>query len=452
MRLCVVGTGYVGLVAGACFSDSGNHVTCLDVNKEKIASLKRCVIPIFEPGLEELVIRNSKAKRLTFSSDPKEALKGAELVFIAVGTPSAPDGSLDLKYVLSAAESIKANIQNDVLVVLKSTVPVGTADKVRKALRGCRYDVEVVSNPEFLKEGTAVGDFLRPERVVIGCETERAVRIMSDLYAPFTRSGNPLFFMDNRSAELAKYAANAFLAMKISFINNLANLCEVVGAEIHDVRRAIVTDSRIGNKFLYPGCGYGGSCFPKDVQGLIQLGKEYSHPLNMFEAVHTTNEDQKKVLFKKIQKHFGNLKGKTIAIWGLAFKPMTDDMREAPSVTLIEELIAAGAKVRAFDPVAMHEAKKFFPTKVQFFDDAYDAAKGADAIAICTEWNEFRSPDFQLLRKELKTPVIFDGRNLYTPKSLEAQGFTYYCIGRPDPKQVKKSKSATARRDREVEV
>lgn len=443
MRITVVGTGYVGLVAGACFSDSGNHVVCFDVDQEKISKLQRCVIPIFEPGLEELVERNTKAKRLTFSSDPVESLKKAQIVFIAVGTPSGEDGSLDLRYVLAAAKLVKENIQNEILLVLKSTVPVGAADLVREAVHGCPHPISVVSNPEFLKEGTAVNDFLRPERVVIGCASEKAQQVMNDLYSPFIRSGNPIYFMDNRSAELAKYAANAFLAMKISFINNLANLSENVGANIHDVRRAIVSDSRIGNKFLYPGCGYGGSCFPKDVLGLIHLGKQYSMPLDLFTAVHETNEKQKRVLFEKIQKHFkSNLSGKTVTLWGLSFKPMTDDMREAPSVRLITELLDAGCSVNAYDPVASHEARRTFGEKITLFDDAYEAVQGADALAILTEWNEFRSPDFELLKKSLKTPTIFDGRNVYNPESLESQGFYYYCIGRPDP--VVKAKRTSA--------
>lgn len=434
MRVCVVGTGYVGLVAGACFSDSGNHVTCLDVNQEKVQKLQQGVIPIFEPGLDELVERNTKAKRLRFTSDAQDALKDAQVVFIAVGTPSAEDGSLDLQYVLGAVKTVKDTIRNEALIVLKSTVPVGTADKVRAVIQGCKYKIDVVSNPEFLKEGTAINDFLRPERVVIGTDSESARQQMQDLYAPFIRSGNPIYFMDNRSAELAKYAANAFLAMKISFINNLANMCETVGASIHEVRRAIVSDSRIGNKFLYPGCGYGGSCFPKDVQALIQLGKEYDLALDLFESVHETNQKQKRVLFSKLKKHFGDIQGKTVAIWGLSFKPMTDDMREAPAVSLISELLENNCKVRAYDPIANKEAKRLFEDQIQICEDAYETLKGADALAICTEWNEFRSPDFDVLKKELKTPVIVDGRNLYNPASIESQGFKYYCIGRPDPK------------------
>ena len=434
MRICVVGTGYVGLVAGACFSDSGNHVTCVDLDKEKISRLLKGEIPIFEPGLDELVLRNLKAKRLNFVTDLKSAIETAEVAFIAVGTPSGENGSLDLKYVYAAVESLVPFVKQDLVVVLKSTVPVGTADKARALLKNAKAKVEVVSNPEFLKEGTAINDFLRPERVVIGTNSDWARRVMGDLYSPYVRSGNPIYFMDNRSAELAKYAANAFLATKISFINDLAVLSEKVGANIHDVRRAIVSDSRIGNKFLYPGCGYGGSCFPKDVLALIHLGEEYGVPLDIFKAVHSVNERQKRLLFQKIKRHFkGGIQGKTVAVWGLSFKPMTDDMREAPSVRLISEILDAGGKVRAYDPVALGEAKKVFKDRVQFFENAYDAVEGADSLAILTEWNEFRSPDFTALRKQLTSPVLFDGRNLYNPQSLADQGFTYYCIGLPDP-------------------
>jgi UDPglucose 6-dehydrogenase len=434
MRLCVLGTGYVGLVAGACFSDSGNHVVCVDIDKEKVKRLESGIIPIFEPGLEELVSRNIKAKRLEFSSDSAYGIGQAQVVFIAVGTPSGKDGALDLKYVFEAVKTVKELAKKDLLLVLKSTVPVGTAAKVRELLVGSRVKIEVISNPEFLKEGTAVNDFLRPERVVIGCETENAKRIMGDLYAPYVRSGNPLYFMDNSSAEMAKYAANAFLAMKISFINELAALSEKVGASIQDVRKALVSDSRIGNKFLYAGCGYGGSCFPKDVQGLIHVGNQFGMGLEMFRAVHEVNEKQKTVIFQKIQKHFkGELKDKTIAIWGLSFKPMTDDMREAPAVTLINSLLQANCKIKAYDPVAGHEASKLFENRIEICQNAYDAVEGSDALAIMTEWNEFRSPDFEFLKKELRSSVVFDGRNLFNPQSVEASGLNYYCIGRPDP-------------------
>ena len=434
MRLCVLGTGYVGLVAGACFSDSGNHVICVDVDQEKVKRLEAGEIPIFEPGLEELVERNTQAKRLQFTTDSTSAISKAEVVFIAVGTPSGKDGALDLKYVLEAAKTVKEKATKDLLLVLKSTVPVGTAAKVRELLIGSTVNIEVVSNPEFLKEGTAVNDFLRPERVVIGCQSSNARRVMGDLYAPYVRSGNPIYFMDNSSAEMAKYAANAFLAMKISFINELATLSEKVGADIQEVRKALVSDSRIGNKFLYAGCGYGGSCFPKDVQGLIHVGNQFGMPLQMFRAVHEVNEKQKLVIFEKIKKHFkSDLKGKTVAIWGMSFKPMTDDMREAPAVSLINALLEASCKVKAYDPVAKHEASKLFEGRIEICSDAYEAVKGTDALAIMTEWNEFRSPDFEFLKKNLKHPVLFDGRNLFNPESIKAYGLHYYCIGRPDP-------------------
>lgn len=434
MRICVLGTGYVGLVAGACLSDSGNHVACVDVDKEKISRLREGIIPIYEPGLEDIVERNLKAGRLTFSTDAHKSIGDSRLVFVAVGTPQREDGSSELRYLLEAIETIRTSLTQDALVILKSTVPVGTADKVKALLKGVAVKVDVVSNPEFLKEGTAIDDFLRPERVIIGTDSESARRVMADLYAPFIRSGNPVLFMNNRSAELSKYAANAFLAMKISFINDLALLAEKVDAEIHDVRRALVTDSRIGNKFLYPGCGYGGSCFPKDVLALVSLGKEYGLPLDIFKSVHAVNERQKGLIFEKIKKHFGGeMRGKTVAIWGLSFKPMTDDMREAPSVTLINALLDAGCKVRAYDPVALHEAKRLFENKVELCEEAYETVRRADALAILTEWNEFRSPDFQFLKKELTRPVIFDGRNLYNPQSMKQDGFLYYCIGRRDP-------------------
>ncbi len=430
MRICVVGTGYVGLVAGACFSDSGNHVTCLDVDAKKISSLKEGKVPIFEPGLDEIIHRNVKARRLSFTTDAETAIGPAKVLFIAVGTPSSEDGSLDLKFVLGAAKTIKEHLHGSAVVVLKSTVPVGTADKVRDIFKGFKHTIDIVSNPEFLKEGTAIDDFLRPERVVIGTDTENGKRVMGELYAPYLRSGNPIFFMSNRSAELAKYAANSFLAMKISFINDLAMLSEKTNADIREVRNVLVTDSRIGKKFLYPGCGYGGSCFPKDVKALIKLGKDFDHPLEIFEATEKVNEIQKKVIFNKMTKHFGkSLRNKTFAIWGLAFKPMTDDMREAPSVDLINLLLDAGAHVRTYDPVAMEEAKKIFANRIEYFNDAYETVKGCDALALMTEWNEFRSPDFDMIKKDLKTPVIFDGRNLYEPQTLRAHGFQYYCIG-----------------------
>lgn len=433
MKITVLGTGYVGLVAGACFSDSGNHVTCVDVNADKVGRLKEGQVPFYEPGLEEIVARNIKAGRLVFTTQAKESIADSRMVFVAVGTPQGDDGASDLRYVMEATRMVKESAAGPLVLVMKSTVPVGTADKVRAALVGCKHPVEVVSNPEFLKEGAAIGDFLRPERVIIGTDSAEARQVMSDLYAPYVRNGSPILFMSNRSAELSKYAANTFLAMKISFINEMAVLAEKAGANIHDVRKGIITDSRIGSKFLYPGCGYGGSCFPKDVQALIHLGKEIGMPLKMFEEVHSVNERQKRILFEKISRHFdGDVSGKTVAIWGLSFKPETDDMREAPSVTLIEELLAKGAKVRAYDPIAMGEARKIFEGRVELVSDAYEATRKADALAILTEWNEFRSPDFDSLKRDLVDPTIFDGRNLYNADSLEGMGFSYYCIGKPD--------------------
>ncbi len=433
MRVVVMGTGYVGLVAGACFSDSGNHVTCLDVNKDKVTSLQQGRIPIFEPGLDEMVSRNSKAGRLTFSTDFESSLKTASVIFIAVGTPSESDGRANLSYVFKAADMIKQFLKHDAIVVMKSTVPVGTNAAVRERLKDCAKVLDVVSNPEFLKEGTAINDFLRPERVILGVRTDKAKEIMEDLYAPFVRGGNPIITMSPQSAELAKYAANAFLALKISFINEMGLIAEKVGADINEVRRGIVTDSRIGNKFLFPGCGYGGSCFPKDVLALIDLGRGQEIPMTLFESVHRINERQKKTAFEKLNRHFkGNWKGRTVAIWGLSFKPMTDDMREAPSVTLIQQLLEVGCKVKAFDPVANHEARRMFESKIEVHENAYDATKGVDALAVLTEWNEFRSPDFEGLKEQMKEAVIFDGRNIFSPESARRYGFAYYCIGRPD--------------------
>jgi UDPglucose 6-dehydrogenase len=434
MKISVLGTGYVGLVAGACLSDSGNYVTCIDVDQEKIGRLKKGELPIFEPGLDEIVLRNVRAKRLNFVTDGQGAVRQSDAVFIAVGTPQSEDGSSDLRYVLKAVEAVRDSVEHEMVLILKSTVPVGTAAKVKKLVQGAKARIHVVSNPEFLKEGTAVENFLKPERVVIGTESPEARQIMADLYAPFVRSGNPILFMSNESAEMSKYAANAFLAMKISFINELAMLAEKVGADVHEVRKALVTDSRIGAQFLYPGCGYGGSCFPKDVLALIDVGKSYGMDLTFFKCVHSINERQKRVLFEKIKSRYnGELSGKTIAVWGLAFKPKTDDMREAPSVTLINALLEAGARVKAYDPVAANEARRIFGSKVALNDDPYGVVKGADALAILTEWNEFRSPDFPLLKDSLSEPVIFDGRNLYNPDSLQRQGFVYYCIGKKDP-------------------
>ncbi len=434
MQITVIGTGYVGLVAGVCFADAGNHVTCVDLDAAKLALLKAGKVPFYEPGLEEMVERNRAAERLEFTGDAEKAVAKSEVVFIAVGTPQGEDGSSDLQYVLKAVEGVKEAARGELLLVLKSTVPVGTADAVRAVLKGCPYPIEVVSNPEFLKEGAAIGDFMRPERVVIGTDSLAARQKMEFLYAPFVRNGSPILLMSNRSAELTKYAANTFLAMKVSFINQIAALCEKAGASVHDVRKGIITDSRIGSKFLYPGCGYGGSCFPKDVQALVHLGKELGMPLRLFEEIHSVNEAQKKLLYAKISKHFGGgLSGKVIALWGLSFKPETDDMREAPSVSLIRELLESGATVNAYDPVAVPEAKRLFGEAVEFHSSAMGALRGADALAILTEWNEFRSPNLPAVQKEMPSGVVFDGRNLYAPESMEQAGFTYYCVGRPDP-------------------
>jgi len=435
MRISVLGTGYVGLVAGACLSDTGNHVSCIDVDEGKIARLRKGEVPIYEPGLESIVARNVRGKRLEFITEGKEAIRKSEAVFIAVGTPQADDGSSDLRYVLSAVETVCENVVRETLLILKSTVPVGTADKVKKITKHAKATIHVVSNPEFLKEGTAVNDFLKPERVVIGTDSDLARQIMADLYAPFVRSGNPILFMSNESAEMSKYASNVFLAMKISFINELAMLAERVGADIREVRKALTTDSRIGPQFLYPGCGYGGSCFPKDVLALIDVGKQQGMDLELFKAVHSINERQKRVIFEKMESRFnGTLKNRKIGIWGLAFKPMTDDMREAPAVTLINELLNVGARVRAYDPVAEDEARRLFGNKIELNGDPYDVAKEADALAVITEWNEFRTPDFRRLKEVMASPVIFDGRNLYNPDSVGRAGFVYYGIGRRDPK------------------
>jgi UDPglucose 6-dehydrogenase len=429
-----MGTGYVGLVAGACLSDTGNHVTCIDVDEKKVARLQKGELPIFEPGLQEIVLKNFRTKRLAFITDGSEALKQSEAIFIAVGTPQAEDGSSDLRYVLAAARTVAEHAGRETLLILKSTVPVGTSAKVKEIVKSAKFPIHVVSNPEFLKEGTAVENFLRPDRVVIGTDSDFARQIMGDLYAPFVRSGKPILYMSNESAEMSKYAANAFLATKISFVNELAQLAEKVGAEIGEVRKALISDSRIGAQFLYPGCGYGGSCFPKDVLALIDVGKSHDMDLDLFKSVHAINERQKRVLFQKIKSCFnGELRGKTIAIWGLAFKPMTDDMREAPSVALINDLLGSGVNIRAYDPVAEDEARRIFQDKINLNDGPYAAAEGADGLAILTEWNEFRSPDFELLKKTLKQPLIFDGRNIYNPDSLERRGFTYYCIGKRDP-------------------
>lgn len=439
MNVTIFGTGYVGLVTGACLAQSGNTVLCVDIDKKKIQMLQKGGIPIYEPGLEELVLQNVKEGRLSFTTDPKKGVAHATVQFIAVGTPPDEDGSADLTHVLAVARSIGESMEDYKILVDKSTVPVGTADKVHDVVRGelkrrrKDIDFDVVSNPEFLKEGDAIDDFMKPDRVVIGVEGERAQKEMRRLYQPFGRSRDKILVMDIKSAELTKYAANALLATKISFMNDLSNLAERIGADIESVRRGIGSDSRIGHHFIYPGCGYGGSCFPKDVKALIRTAKKSSHPLKLLEAVEDVNERQKEVLFRKIRNHFGaELKDKTIAMWGLAFKPNTDDMREASSRVLLESLWKHGVKVRAFDPAAMHEAKRIYGKRkdLTLCASAEDALAKADALVVLTEWQIFRSPDFDSIKKKLKNPVIFDGRNLYDPQYLREIGITYHCIGR----------------------
>lgn len=430
-NISVVGSGYVGLVAGTCFADSGNKVICVDNDKSKIDSLEKGVIPIYEPGLEDMVKRNYLAKRLTFSTDLSFAVKNTEIIFIAVGTPSSHDGKADLQYVLKVAEEIAISMQEYKVIVLKSTVPVGTADKVENLIKSkTKVPFDIVNNPEFLKEGAALDDFFKPDRVVIGLKSEKAEMLMKELYEPFVRQGNPIVVMDNKSAEITKYAANSFLALKISFVNDLAKLAEIVGADINSIRKGFMSDSRIGSRFFYPGVGYGGSCFPKDVRAIINTAKEAGHRLEILEKVEEVNDKQKKFMFEKAQKHFnGNLKGKVIAIWGLAFKPQTDDMREAPSITIINELLKEGAIVKGYDPVATETAKVVFEDRIEFGANQYSILQGADALILVTEWNEFRLPDFNFVKTSMKTPVIFDGRNIWDRNKLRGMGFTYYGVG-----------------------
>ncbi len=445
MKISVIGTGYVGLVTGTCLAESGNNVMCMDINKKKIELLNNGVVPIYEPGLEELVKRNVAHGRLSFTADMSQAVRKSSVIFIAVGTPPGEDGSADLKYVLRAAEEIARYMNGYKLIVNKSTVPVGTADKVRAAVSGrTKYKFEVVSNPEFLKEGSAIEDFMKPDRIVIGANSARATQIMHDVYAPFLRKGDRTLVMDVRSAEMTKYAANAMLATKISFINEMANICASLGADIDSVRRGMGYDKRIGFEFLFPGVGYGGSCFPKDVKALVQTAKEHGFDAKVLKSVEAVNEQQKRILSNLILAHFVSerskknarsssskpLSGRTMAVWGLSFKPRTDDMREAPSVVIINSLLRAGAAVRAHDPVAMDEARKIFKNKVQFMQDNYEALRGTDALAVVTEWSEFRNPDFQKMKQLMKKPVIFDGRNIYNQEELRKFGFTYYGIGR----------------------
>ena len=440
MKIAVVGTGYVGLVTGTCFSEMGVHVTCIDIDKKKIDALRQGTIPIYEPGLETLVHKNMKSGRLRFSTSLEEVINEVNIIFSAVGTPPDEDGSADLKYVLEVAHTIGRHINQYVLVVTKSTVPVGTASKVKAVIeeelrqRGFEVPFDVASNPEFLKEGNAVKDFMSPDRVVVGVESERARKLMARLYKPFMIMSDRLIFTDIPSAEMIKYAANSMLATRISFMNDIANLCELVGADVNMVRKGIGSDTRIGKKFLYAGCGYGGSCFPKDVKALIKTADEHGYSMRVLQAVEEVNADQKLVLFRKIVNHYGgderNLQGKTVAIWGLAFKPETDDMREAPSLVLIDLLLRAGATVKVYDPVAMQECKRRIGDAVTYASDMYEAARGADALMLVTEWKEFRMPHVETLLGAMKGRLILDGRNILDGEELRLAGFEYHCIGK----------------------
>lgn len=432
MKISVIGTGYVGLVAGTCFAETGNDVICVDIDQNKVKMLKKGKSPIYEPGLESLLKKNIHEKRLTFTTDLEKAVKKTDIIFLALPTPQSEDGTADLKHVMDAATEIAKYINGYKILVDKSTVPVGTAERVRRIIqKGTKYEFDVVSNPEFLKEGAAVNDFLKPDRIVIGSSSQKAIDIIRELYAPFIRTGNPCIVMDERSAEITKYAANAFLATKVSFMNEIANLCDCVGADVDMIRRGIGTDPRIGSQFLFAGVGYGGSCFPKDVSALFRTSKEYDYDFKILKSVQDVNKDQRLLFVKKILKHFkGKLKGKTIAVWGLSFKPNTDDMREAPAITIIKELLKHGVKINAFDPVANNEAKRFFGNKIRYCNFNYEALKKADALVVITEWNEFRRPDFDKMKKLMRQPIIFDGRNIYNPDYLRECGFQYYGIGR----------------------
>ncbi len=436
MNIAVVGTGYVGLVTGTCFAETGNDVVCIDIDAEKVARMQRGEIPIYEPGLEVLFERNIKQGRLKFTTDLKEGIANSEIIFLALPTPPGEDGSADLSYVLNVADDLSKMLTSYKVIVDKSTVPVGTAEKVASVLAKNLDEslFDVVSNPEFLREGVAVQDFMKPERVVIGSDSERATATMRQLYEPFVRQGNPIIFMDLKSAELTKYAANSFLATKISFMNEIANLCELVGADVDQVRRGIGTDSRIGKRFLFPGVGYGGSCFPKDVKALFKTSEEYGYDFKILDSVMLVNKKQKLKIANNIKAYFGEGSGKTIAMWGLAFKPNTDDIREAPSIDTITALLEAGFNIVAFDPEANENIEKIFGDKIKLVNDAYEALEGADALAIMTEWNVFRTPDFDSIKNKLSKPLIFDGRNLYNLDQMKDMGFEYYSIGRKEIK------------------
>jgi UDPglucose 6-dehydrogenase len=432
MKIAVVGTGYVGLVAGACLAESGNDVFCVDKDAPKIRGLQRGRIPIYEPGLEELVRRNRSEGRLRFTTNLARATRASEIIFIAVGTPMGEDGSADLQHVLAVAREVARTMNGYKVIVNKSTVPVGTAERVRRIVRReTTHPFSVVSNPEFLKQGAAIEDFMKPDRVVIGAEDPRASELMQELYAPFTRTGAPIMVMDCPSAELSKYAANAMLATRVSFMNEVANVCDAVKANVDHVRMAVAADRRIGPSFLFPGAGYGGSCFPKDVKALLRFSREHQYDFQILRAVEAVNEAQKARMLLKLEAHFGSLKGRHIGVWGLAFKPKTDDMREAPAITVIQGLLARGARVRAFDPEAHKVARGVFGAKIAYADSAYDALTGVDALVIMTEWNEFRRPDFARMKRLMRTAVVVDGRNIYDPGRIRAAGFTYYSVGRP---------------------
>ncbi len=436
MKIVVVGTGYVGLVTGTCLAEVGIDVICVDVDTKKIENLKNGILPIYEPGLDKLVHKNYDKGRLRFSTNLAESIKGADVAFIAVGTPPGEDGSADLQYVLTVAREIGENMSDYGVIITKSTVPVGTAKKVKKAIkdaldaRGANIDYDVASNPEFLKEGAAVNDFMKPDRIVVGVESDKARAILEKLYHPFVLNGHPVLFMDIPSAEMTKYAANAMLATKISFMNDMANLCEIMGADVNLVRKGIGTDPRIGNKFIYPGIGYGGSCFPKDVKALVRTARENGYEMRILQSVEDVNEDQKYLLFNKIMKRFdGNIKGKKFAMWGLSFKPNTDDMREAPSLVIIDNLVKEGATVTAYDPVAMDEAKHMIGDKINYAKDEYTALEGADALLVVTEWPEFRIPDFDDVKARLSGHLIFDGRNIFERSEMKKMGIEYHCVG-----------------------
>jgi UDPglucose 6-dehydrogenase len=454
MRLTIVGSGYVGLVTGACFASTGNQVTCLDVDAAKIERLKRGESPIYEPGLSDLITRNAKAGRITFTTDKPAAYRDADAVFICVGTPSDVDGSADLQYVLGVANDVADALekhgkgQKPKMIVVKSTVPVGTTHRVRDVIKSkTKTTFYIANNPEFLKEGAAIQDFMKPDRVICGVEDPEAGEMMRELYEPFVRQGNPIYIMDIRSSEMVKYASNAMLAAKISFINEIANLCEYYGADVKSVREGMCADKRIGNQFLYPGLGYGGSCFPKDTLAVVGMGKQVGFDCKLNQAVHEVNQDQRQYFWNKICDHFGpNLRGRTLAFWGIAFKPETDDIREAPSLALIERALEAGAHVRAFDPVALGNLKREQPS-VETFDDMYRAVEGADALVICTEWGDFRQPDFPRIAQSLKERVVFDGRNIWRRQTMQDLNFSYYSVGRPpvNPKITGSPKGAGAR-------